>query len=375
MGWRDWLVRRHDREALTLEQVLGRDTAQTRSGIRVDADQAMRLSAVWSCRRLLADTISTLPVDAYRQGSREPIEPKPTILVTPAADTPLDEWLDQVVMSATGGGNAFGLVMARSGAAMRPTQIELVDAPRVAPAVLPDRSISWRLDGQQIDTADLWHFRRYPVAGRPLGLSPIAYAAESIGLGLAAQQYGAGFFGDDATPAGLLVTDTVVTAEQAYDLHERWKGLRGGRKGIAVLGSGAKFQQIAISPEESQFLETQRFTVQQVARIYGIPPELIGADSGNSMTYSNIETRDLTVLKYAVGPWLKRLETRLSMLLPRGMYAKFNAGALLRTDLKTRYESYEIGLRAGFLTLDETRELEDREPLPAGTPRPLEAVA
>ena len=83
-----------------------------------------------------------------------------------------------------------------------------------------------------------------------------------------------------------------------------------------------------------------------------------------------MEQRDLSLLKYAVGPWLVRLETALTDLVPRGAYVKFNAGGLLRTDLKTRYESYEIALRAGFLTVAEVRELEDREPLPAATARP-----
>jgi HK97 family phage portal protein len=372
-----WPFRRRteDREALTLEQVLGRDTAETRSGVRVDPDQALRLSACWACRRLLADTISTLPVDAFRAGSRQPVEPKPNILVTPAADTPIDEWLDQVVMSATGGGNAFGLVVARAGAAMRPTQIELLDPARVIPVVRPDRTVEWRLDGREIDTADLWHFRRYPIAGRPLGLSPIGYHAEAVGLGLAAQNYGAEYFGDAATPSGIITSDEVVSQEQANYMYERWMAMKRGRKGIAILGSGAKFEPIAIAPEESQFIASQEFSVQQIARIYGIAPELIGANSGNSMTYANVEQRDISVLRYSINPWLRRLETRLSMLLPRGMFAKFNAGALLRTDLKTRYESYTLALAGGWLTLDEIRELEDREPLPANARRPLEAVA
>jgi HK97 family phage portal protein len=349
---------------------------RTRSGVRVDADQALRLSAVWACRRLLADTISSLPVDAYRQGSRTPIDPPPPILVTPAADCPLDEWLDMIVMAATGGGNAFGLVTDRIGAAMRPSQIELVDPSRVAPTAIAGAAVEWRLDGREIDTSDLWHFRRYPVAGQALSLSPIGYAAESVGLGLGAQDYGAKFFGDDATPAGILTSDQSIPPGEAENMAAKWWALRTGNKRTAVLGNGLTYQAISIAPEESQFLESQRFSVQQVARIYGIAPELIGSDSGASMTYSNIESRDLTLLKYAVGPWLKRLETRLTMLLPRGQYAKFNAGALLRTDLKTRYESYAIGLDKGFLTIDEVRELEDREPLPApATPALLESVA
>ena len=104
--------------------------------------------------------------------------------------------------------------------------------------------------------------------------------------------------------------------------------------------------------------------MQQICRIYGVPPEMIGADSGNSMTYANVEQRDLALLKYVVGPWLTRLETALTALLPAGQYVKFNTGGLLRTDLASRYASYAIALTNGFLTVDEVRALEDREPLP-----------
>jgi HK97 family phage portal protein len=141
------------------------------------------------------------------------------------------------------------------------------------------------------------------------------------------------------------------------------------------MGSGIKWQAVSVAPEESQFLDTLRFNVQQIARIFGVPPEMIAAESGNSQTYANIESRDLSLLKYAVQPWLGRLERAMNTLVTRGQYVKFNAAGLLRTDLKTRYESYAIGLEQGFLTIEEVRDLEDREPLPAGTARPQLEVA
>ena len=220
---------------------------------------------------------------------------------------------------------------------------------------------------------------RLPTPGAILGLSPIAYAAQSVGVGLAAETFGAKFFGDGATPSGLLTTDQRLSNEQARQLSTLWNTFFNNRRGerrVAVLGDGTKFQPVSVRPEESQFLETQRFSVAQICRLDGVPPEMIGADSGNSLTYANVEMRSIDFLTYAINPWLVRLETALTDLVPRGQYAKFNAGGLLRTDLKTRYESYEIGLRAGFLTNDEVRQLEDREPLPvAAAPPSLEAVA
>lgn len=143
------------------------------------------------------------------------------------------------------------------------------------------------------------------------------------------------------------------------------------------MGHRGKFDAISINPEESQFLDTMRFNVAQVCRIYGVPPEMVAAGSGQSQTYANVEFRDLSLLKYSVQPWLGRLERAMNTLVPRGQYAKFNAAAFLRTDLKTRYESYAIGLDKGFLTIDEVRALEDREPLPASAlpALPLRGVA
>ena len=132
-----------------------------------------------------------------------------------------------------------------------------------------------------------------------------------------------------------------------------------------MLGNGLKPVPLTVDPEKAMLIESQRFTIQQVCRYFGVPPEMIGADSGSPKTYANLEQRNLDFLTYGVGPKIVRLEHTLNASLPRGQFVKFNTGALLRTDLKTRYESYQIGLAAGFLTVDEVRELEDREPLPA----------
>ena len=140
---------------------------------------------------------------------------------------------------------------------------------------------------------------------------------------------------------------------------------------------GLKPRPLTVPPEASMFLETQRFGLQSVARYFGVPPEMIGSDSGNPKMYASLEMRNQDFLTFGIGPKIARLETALNGLLPRGQITKFNTGALLRTDLRSRYESYAIGLENGFLTLDEVRALEDREPVDQPAPaRPaLEVVA
>ena len=159
-----------------------------------------------------------------------------------------------------------------------------------------------------------------------------------------------------------------------------WEAAHKGRRGTAVLGNGLTPKPLSVPPEASMFLETQRFGLQSVARYFGCPPEMIGSDSGNPKTYASLEMRNQDFLTFGVGPKIARLKTALNGLLPRGQFAKVNVGALLRTDLRSRYESYAIGLDKGFLTLDEVRALEDREPLdePAtaiATPPAFEVVA
>jgi HK97 family phage portal protein len=344
----------------------------TSSGVRVNADTALRSAAVWSCVRLLADVVSELPVHVYDSDRRQ-VDP-PRALVTPAAGTDLPDWLWQHLISFLLRGNVLGVIADRV-TVTRPSQIELINADRVTVQVTPDGNV-WRLDGREVDRTDLWHRRAYPMPGEPLGLSPIAYFANTIGLGLAAEQYGSRFFRDSGIPSGVLSTDAVLTRTQVEEGLELWEDANRDRRKTAVLGSGLKFQAISIAPEESQFIDTMRLNTQQIGRIFGIPAELINSDSGNSMTYSNIESRDLSFLKYALQPWLGRLERAMNTLVPRGQYTKFAVDALLRSDTLSRYQAHAIALDKGFLTLNEVRALEDRAPLPGAPSRPrIEAAA
>jgi HK97 family phage portal protein len=227
-----------------------------------------------------------------------------------------------------------------------------------------DGRVIWRIDGQEVDEpASIWHVKAFTAPGQVLGLSPIQHARQAIGLGLGAEKFAAQLFGNSAIPAGVLTTDRRVDQETADRWRVRW---RQQDRGIAVLGDGAKFEPVTLPPEESQFLETTQANIRTIARYFGVQPELIGADSGNSLTYANVEQRALDFLTFGLRPWLVRLETALSALLSSTTTVKFNAGALVRTDLLTRYQAHEVGIRAGFLTVNEARDLEDRPPLPEG---------
>jgi HK97 family phage portal protein len=365
--WDRWVWSRvANREALTLEQLLQDEGRPTAAGEPVTVDTALRLSTVWGCVRLLADSVSTLPLHVYRGEDRDPIT-TPPLLQRPSADFPeLADWLWAVMASLLLRGNTWGVITARAGAGMLPAQVDLVHPDRVAVVTNGDGTVTIRIGGEQMDRADLFHVKAYPFPGSMLGLSPIAYAREAIGLGLGAERYGGKLFGDSAIPAGVLTSDQHIGQERAEQLQARWEQRHKGKRRIAVLGDGAKFQAITIAPDEAQFIETQKFNVSTICRFYGIPPEMMGGETAGHEAYTSPEMRGTDFLTFTLRPWLLRVERAVSGLLPRTQAAKFNAGGFVRATLRDRYEAHKVGIEAGFLTVNEARELEDRPPLPEG---------
>jgi HK97 family phage portal protein len=364
--WWPFGRRVEQREALTLEQLLADQGTPTAAGEAVTVDKALKLSAVWACTRLLSDSVSTLPLDVYRRGERTPLATAPALLQRPSADFELADWLYAVMASLLVRGNCYGLVTARSGAGMLPAQVDLVHPDRMGVTVNGEGRITYRLLGDELDPADVWHVRAYVFAGVPVGLSPVEYARETIGLGLAAERYGARFFGDSAVPSGVLTSDQRIGQEAAEHLQARWEARHKGKRRIAVLGDGAKFQPVTIPNDQAQWIESQQFNVNAIARIFGVPGEMVGGQTAGPLAYTSPEQRGEDFLTYSVRPWLSRVERAVSRLLPRTQQAKFNAGGFVRVALKDRYEAHKTGIEAGFLTVNEARDLEDRPPLPEG---------
>jgi HK97 family phage portal protein len=353
------------REALTLEGLLADQGQPTAAGEAVTTDKALRLSTVWACTRLLADSVSTLPLHVYRGDDREPLATTPPLLQRPSADFELADWLYAVMASLLLRGNAYGLITARSGAGLLPAQCDLVHPDRMGVTVNGNGRVTYRLLGDELDPADVWHVRAYVFPGVPVGLSPVEYARETVGLGLAAEKFGSRFFGDNAVPSGYLHTDRPVGEEDAAMLRDRWDHRHQGRRRTAVLG-GVKFEPITIPNDQAQFIETQQFNVNAIARLFGVPGEMVGGTTAGHMAYSSPEMRSTDFLTFTLRPWLYRIERAVTRLLPRTQQAKFNAGGFVRATLRDRYEAHKTGIEAGFLTVNEARELEDRPPLPEG---------
>lgn len=334
------------------------------------AEDSLQRVAVWAAVDLIASLGSELPIDVFRgYGSDRQSLPVPPWLMDPAADGQgVEDWLYQLLMSWLLRGNAFGIIRdrhARTGTF--PTAIELLNPDDVRVWMSGDGPV-FSYDGRPIPAEDLFHLRVYPMPGFVLGMSPIQHHAATIGLGISVTRFGLQWFADGAHPGGLLTNEEAdLNPEQANTAKARFmSALRGSREPV-VLGRGWRYQSVQIAPEESQFLETNRFTAAECARIFGPGiAEVLGYESGGSMTYSNVESRSTHLLVYALNRWLRRAERALSHMLPRGQYVRFNRDALLQTTTLTRFQAHEIALRNSWTTVNEVRELEDMPPVEWG---------
>jgi HK97 family phage portal protein len=148
-------------------------------------------------------------------------------------------------------------------------------------------------------------------------------------------------------------------------MRERFAESVRGRQPL-VTGADWAYNAIAVNAEESQFLDTIKATATQIAAIYGVPAEMVGGDPGGSMTYANVEQSAINFATFTLRPWVTRIEQALSALMPRSQYVRFNVDAMIRTDMKSRYEVYQIARNIGAKNIDEIRALEDETPLPDG---------
>jgi HK97 family phage portal protein len=369
------LHRRGERRTASLDglnQVLRMSGIQPRGQggyTHVSEQQALQLSAVWACVRLIADKVSGLPVDVYRKvGDRRlEVSPQPPIVSEPSALVSRQTWVYQQLVSMLFRGNGYGIVT-QVGVDGWPLKVEIVhpdcieghQADQLSPA-------TWQFERRAVDAASIYHVSAYNVPGSVFGLAPITYAARSLGLGLAVDDYGTEVLTGGGHPTAILSTDQRVDDTTARTVKDRFKTATRDDH-LAVLGAGLKYDRVQISPAEAQFLETRNATVIDICRYFGCPPESVyAAMSGSSITYANREQRALDLLADSLQWWMTRIEEKWSSLLPRGQYVKFNEQALLRVDLLTKMRAEDIQIRLGIKSRDEIRALNDDPPIPDGT--------
>lgn len=346
---------------------------RTGSGaVHVTNESALRHSAVWACLRLRADLVSSMPVDVYRRVSGVQVEvPKPPVLVSPGgARLGIREWMYSTQVDLDRAGNAFGIITERSGVIGPdgrglPARIDLVALSDVTVRAKGSEITEVRVGGTKYEPEDIWHERQYTVAGLPLGLSPVAYAAWTIEESLNAQAFARDWFAGGAVPlAELKNTAKTIDKAQARIAKEAFKASV-ATGDLFVHGMDWEYKPIQAVAQQSAFIEARQFGLTDIARFFGCPADMIDAAvSTGSITYASITQRNLQFLIMHLGPAVGRREDAFSRGMVSGpRYVKLNSDALLRMDPEARARTIASQINSRTLTPTEARALEDRPPL------------
>ncbi|MCX7618922.1 phage portal protein [Tepidiforma sp.] len=351
------------------------------AGVVVDRELALRVSAVYACVNIISRSIAALPLHVYRRlpgGGREMVRTADTEFLwgRPNPEVTRVEFWETVIGHAVLTGNAYLYVAERTGQDGRRRAAELwpIDPARVQPGGRDSRGrLTYLVDGTEPqmgwnDGGNIVHIRGWGIDG-VRGLSPIALASQGIGLAYVSERSAARILGSGGTPTGVLHVDGVLTQEMADQIAAEFEAKHGRGGRVLVLPNDVKWTPVSINPDDMQALETRRYQVVDIARMFLVPPEMIAAGSeGSSLTYANVQDRMIQFVQVTLQPWIARFEQALSdQLLARPQYVKWDIRGLLRGNSQQRVEYY-AGLAAlGALTVDEIRELEDMEPLGVGT--------
>ena len=354
------------------------------AGKRVNERSAMQMTAVYSCVRILAEAVAGLPLHLYRykeDGGKEkaidhPLylllhdEPNPEMSSFVFRETLMTHLLlwgnayAQIIRNGKGEVIALYPLMPdrmtvdrdRDGKLYYEYTVSTDDAPTVKGTVV------------RLKPSDVLHIPGLGFDGL-VGYSPIAMAKNAIGMAIACEEYGAKFFANGAAPGGVL--EHPGTIKDPQRVRESWQSTFGGSGNankIAVLEEGMKYTPIGISPEQAQFLETRKFQINEIARIFRVPPHMVGDLEKSS--FSNIEQQSLEFVKYTLEPWLVRWEQSIQRTLfspeeKKRYFAKFNVEGLLRGDYASRMNGYATARQNGWMSANDIRELENMDRIPA----------
>lgn len=355
---------------------------RTTSGKPVNERTAMQTTAVYSCVRILAEAVASLPLHiyCYTDAGKERVISHPLYHIL--HDEPNSEMTSFIFRETLMShlliwGNAYAQII-RDGAgrvfALYPLLPNKMEVERSESGQLvyfytrnSEENPNFKETGRiRLRLEDVLHIPGLGFDGL-VGYSPIALAKNAVGMTLACEEYGASFFANGANPGGVLEHPGILKDPKKVrdSWNEVYRGTSNAHK-VAVLEEGMKYQQIGIPPEEAQFLETRKFQLNEIARMYRIPPHMIGDLDKSS--FSNIEQQSLEFVKYTLDPWVIRWEQSLqkALLLPqekKEYFIKLNVDGLLRGDYQSRMTGYATARQNGWMSANDIRELEDLNPI------------
>ena len=353
------------------------------SGKRVNERSAMQMTAVYSCVRILSEAVAGLPLHLYQYtdgGRREKSvehslyfllhdEPNPEMTSFVFRETLMTHLLLWGKAYAQIIRNGKGEVMALYPLMPDRMTVDRDEKGRLyyEYATSSDDAPINKKSTVKLSPSDVLHIPGLGFDGL-VGYSPIAMAKNAIGMAIACEEYGAKFFANGAQPSGVL--EHPGTIKDPSRVRESWQNTFGGSQNankVAVLEEGMKYTPISISPEQAQFLETRKFQINEIARIFRVPPHMVGDLEKSS--FSNIEQQSLEFVKYTLDPWVSRWEQSMVRSLltaeeKKQYFIKFNVDGLLRGDYQSRMNGYAIGRQNGWMSANDIRELENLDRIP-----------
>jgi len=351
----------------------------TTSGKQVNEQTAMQTTAVYACVRILAEAIASLPLHIYMytsDGGKERVVDHPLYYLLhdePNVEMTSFIFRETLMSHLLLWGNAFAQIIRDGGGRVLALYPLLPNKMEVSRSANGELIYAYRRDKEESrenPDGGTVILRRDEVLHIPglgfdglVGYSPIAMAKNAVGMALAVEEFGATFFKNGANPGGVLQHPGVIKDIQR--VKDSWNAAYGGSGNahrVAVLEEGMQFHAIGIPPEQAQFLQTRKFQISEISRIFRVPPHMVGDLEKSS--FSNIEQQSLEFVKYTLDPWVVRWEQAIqqSLILPSekgSLFVKFNVDGLLRGSYKERMDGYSTGIQNGFFSVNDVRDLED----------------
>lgn len=342
----------------------------------------MGIPGAWRAATMLSDLLGLVPWDAWRCPVGQPevkLEPTPPLLEQPTPPDTRMSTLSSWALDLIWHGNAVGVVAARNAlgwpTAALPVPAQNVAVRRVTKWIdspLPVGALEYGIGEMRLGSQDVIHIKGPCAPGAVRGMGVLETQLNTLTLAQD-QTRQARSVATHGVPSGILESaNPDLTDAEARDLKATWMANQRDRT-IAVLNPSTKFTPLSWNPEQSQLVQARQMTLNELELVFGLPVGWLGG-MNSARQYSNIEQDAVNLLKFSLGGHLARFEQTLSLAFPRGTYARANMDAVLRADTLTRYQAHQIGITAGFLTVDEARELEHRPPLP-DKPAQLDAYA
>ena len=353
---------------------------ETVAGVTISPDNAMQLSAVYACVRVIAETIASLPLMIYqhtKDGGKEAKPKHPLYPILHNAPNSLqtsfehrEMYMGQTLLR----GNAYDYISRDR--ADRILELIPLDPSKITIWIEKGKKkFEYKPQNEKekwFAQNEVWHKKGLSLDGY-VGISPIEKAKEVFGLSKAQEEYGARFFRNNARPSGILKTPAILKTEQQEKLKESWQDAftDENQQKVALMMGDLSWEQVSLSNEDSQFLESRTFQIEEIARIFRVPSILIGHPD-KTMTYASAEQFMLSFVVHTIRPWLVRLEQSMNQSLlsesdrKKGIFIEHKVEGLLRGDIKSRYEAYAIARQNTWMNANEIRRLENMNPREGG---------